>query len=133
MNQEHSNQGRVPRAIRVPSRGLWALWFVVASLVGLVAMHAYQGRQATELEIRNSTVLEEAGRLGPQISLLKARQIARLEGFLLSEIHPFGGSMSVRLRMRTRFSVGFTILPQIWISKSGSDLPNSVTRLPLGT
>ena len=84
MNQEHSNQGRVPRAIRVPSRGLWALWFVVASLVGLVAMHAYQGRQATELEIRNSTVLEEAGRLGPQISLLKARQIARLEGFFLS-------------------------------------------------
>ena len=84
MNQEQSNQGRVPRAIRVPARGLWALWFVVASLVGLVAMHAYQGRQATELEIRNSTVLEEAGRLGPQISLLKARQIARLEGFLLS-------------------------------------------------
>ena len=84
MNEEHSSQGRVPRAIRVPSGGLWALWFVVASLVGLVVMHFYQGQRATELENRNSTVLEEAGRLGPQISLLKARQIARLEGFLLS-------------------------------------------------
>ena len=84
MNEEHSSQGRVPRTIRVPSRGLWALWFVVASLVGLVVMHFYQGQRATELENRNSTVLEEAGRLGPQISLLKARQIARLEGFLLS-------------------------------------------------
>ena len=84
MNEEHSSQRRVPRTIRVPSRGLWALWFVVASLVGLVVMHFYQGQRATELENRNSTVLEEAGRLGPQISLLKARQIARLEGFLLS-------------------------------------------------
>ena len=84
MNEEHSSQRRVPRTIRVPSRGLWALWFVVASLVGLVVMHFYQGQRATELENRNSTVLEEAGRLGPQISLLKARQVARLEGFLLS-------------------------------------------------
>ena len=60
MNEEHSSQGRVPRAIRVPSGGLWALWFVVASLVGLVVMHFYQGQRATELENRNSTVLEEA-------------------------------------------------------------------------
>lgn len=84
MNEEHNSQGRVPRAIRVPSGGLWALWFIVASLVGLVVMHFYQGQRATELENLNSTVLEEAGRLGPQISTLKARQMARLEGFLLS-------------------------------------------------
>ena len=65
------------------ARGLWALWFVAVSLVALVAVPAYFGARAGEDQERIG-VLEEAGGLGSQLSLLKARQMARFESFLFT-------------------------------------------------
>jgi PAS domain S-box-containing protein len=67
-----------------PGRGLWALWFVFASLVALVAVPAYLGRRAAEVQTRISDVVEESSRLSSGISLLKARQMIRVEGYLLT-------------------------------------------------
>jgi PAS domain S-box-containing protein len=65
------------------ARGLWALWFVAVSLIALVAVPAYFGGRAGEVQERIGT-LEEAGALGSQLSLLKARQMARFESFLFT-------------------------------------------------
>lgn len=74
-----------PRAspAQTSSRGLWALWFVVASLVALVAVPAYFDGRAAEAQERIG-VLEEAGSLSSQLSLLKAEQMARFESYLLT-------------------------------------------------
>jgi len=65
------------------ARGLWALWFVAASLVALVAVPAYFDARAAEAQQRIG-VLEEAGGLGSQLSQIKAQQMARFESFLLT-------------------------------------------------
>jgi len=65
------------------ARGLWALWFVAVSLVALVAVPAYFGARAGEVQERIG-LLEESGGLGSRLSLLKARQMARFESFLFT-------------------------------------------------
>jgi len=65
------------------ARGLWVLWFVVASLVARVAGPAYFDARANEVQER-IVRLEEAGNLGSQLRLLKAQQMARFESFLFT-------------------------------------------------
>ena len=65
-------------------RGLWALWFVVAALVALVAVPTQLGNRVSELQTRITEVLDEARSMSARISLVKARQMARFEGFLLT-------------------------------------------------
>ena len=65
-------------------RGLWALGFVAVSLVALVAVPAYYGKQVAEVQSRIADVLEPAARHSSNLSLLKSRQMARMEGFLLT-------------------------------------------------
>lgn len=78
------NQRRPDRTTaRTTARGLWALWFVAMSLVAVVAAPAYFGARANEAQERIG-LLEEAGSLGSQLSLLKAQQMARFETFVLT-------------------------------------------------
>jgi len=70
--------------VRGPARGLWALWFVAAALVALVAVPAYLGARAAEVQARITDVLQEAGSLSSRLSLLKQRQMGRFEMFLLT-------------------------------------------------
>jgi PAS domain S-box-containing protein len=56
----------------------------VASLVALVAVPAYYGRRVADVQTRITDVLNEAGSLSSRLSLLKAEQNARFEGFLLT-------------------------------------------------
>jgi PAS domain S-box-containing protein len=67
-----------------PARGLWALWFIVASLAALAAVPWYIGRRVVEVQDEITTVLEPAANLSSRLSLLKARQMARFQGFLLT-------------------------------------------------
>ena len=67
-----------------PGRALWALWFVVLALVALTAVPAFLDGRLAELQSEITDVLEPAGSLSSRLSLLKARQIARLEGFVLT-------------------------------------------------
>lgn len=83
MRGRDKHRGRL-RTVDTPARGLWALWFVVAALIALVAVPAYFGQRVSEMQTRITDVLEEAGSLSSRASLLKARQMARLEGFLLT-------------------------------------------------
>ena len=72
-----------PDAVGAPSaRGLWALGFVVVSLAALVAVPAYYGQRVAEAEARIAEVLQPAARLSSSLSLLKARQMARVERYL---------------------------------------------------
>ena len=67
------------------ARGLWALGFVVVSLVALVGVPAYFGQRVTVVQTRITEVLEPAARLGSNLRLLKAGQMARVEAFLLTD------------------------------------------------
>lgn len=70
---------------RPPSaRGMWALGFVALSLVALVAVPSYFGQRVAAVQNRITTVVEPAARLSAKLDLLKARQMARVEGFILS-------------------------------------------------
>ncbi len=89
---ENSSRGTESEAEResAPSlRGVWALGFVVVALVALVAVPAYFDRGVAEEQARISDVLEPAARLSSNLRLLKARQFARMEGFLASEERAF--------------------------------------------
>ncbi|MDH3286016.1 MAG: PAS domain S-box protein, partial [Acidobacteriota bacterium] len=66
------------------AQGLWALWFVVASLVALVAGPAYFGERVANVQARLTDVLEEAGSLSSRLSLLKQRQMGRFEMFAVT-------------------------------------------------
>ena len=70
--------------VRRPARGLLALGFVVVALVALVAVPAYLGERAAEVQERITDVLEEAGSLSSRLSLLKARQMGRFEMFAVT-------------------------------------------------
>jgi PAS domain S-box-containing protein len=71
------------------ARGLWALGFVVLSLLALVAAPAYFGQRVSEVQSRITDVLEPAARHSSNLRLLKARQFARMEGFLATEDRSF--------------------------------------------
>lgn len=76
--------------VRAPSaRGIWALGFVMVSLVALVAVPAYYGRRVADVQARIADVLEPAARLSSALRLLKARQMARMEGFLATQDRSF--------------------------------------------
>jgi PAS domain S-box-containing protein len=70
-------------------RAVWALGFVIVALGSLVAVPAYFDRAVAEEQGRISEVLEPAARLSSNLRLLKARQFARMEGFLASEERAF--------------------------------------------
>lgn len=75
-----------PDNVGAPSaRGLWALGFVVVSLIALVAVPAYYGRRVADVQERMAGVLDPAAHLSSGLRLLKARQMARMEGFLATE------------------------------------------------
>lgn len=65
-------------------RGLWAVWFVVAALLALVAVPALLGRRVAEVQSRITDVLDTAGSLSSRMTLLKAQQLARFETFVLT-------------------------------------------------
>ena len=65
-------------------RGLWALGFVALALVALVAVPAYFGERVAAVQGMIINVGEPATRLSAKLGLLKARQMARAEGFILS-------------------------------------------------
>ncbi|HUF76751.1 MAG TPA: hypothetical protein VMM35_10765, partial [Longimicrobiales bacterium] len=67
-----------------PARGLWALWFVAAALVALVAVPAYFGERVAEVQTRITDVLEEAASLSSRLSLLKQRQMGRFEMYMVT-------------------------------------------------
>ena len=76
--------------IRAPlGRGFWALGFVVFSLGALVATPVYFGRRVNEVQSRITDVLEPAARASTSLRLIKARQFARMEGFLATEDRTF--------------------------------------------
>lgn len=64
------------------TRGLWALGFVAAALVALVAVPIYFGRRADVLQAKITNVVEPSARYSSNLLLLKARQMARMEGYL---------------------------------------------------
>src|SRR5688572_18813560 len=65
-------------------RGLWAVWFVIAALLAQVAVPAYLGRRVAEVQTRITEVLEVAGGLSSRMTVLKSRQMGRVEAFALS-------------------------------------------------
>lgn len=65
-------------------RGLWALGFVAVSLVALVAVPTYFGQRVAVVQTRITDVLEPAARLSSNLRLMKARQMARVEIFLVT-------------------------------------------------
>ncbi len=74
-----------PQVPRPPSaRGLWALGFVALALIALVAVPSYFGFRVAAVQGMIINVGEPATRLSAKLGLLKARQMARVEGFLLS-------------------------------------------------
>lgn len=66
-------------------RGLWALAFVAASLLALVAVPIIFGQRVDAVQTRITDVLEPAARLSSNLRLLKARQMARMEGYLATD------------------------------------------------
>ena len=70
--------------VKGPARGLWALWFVAAALVALVAVPAYFGKRAADVQTRITDVLEQAGAVSSRLSLLKQRQMGRFEMFTVT-------------------------------------------------
>lgn len=79
----HSQTKRDEPVGGTDGRGLWALWFVALSLVAVVALPAFFGARANEAQERIQ-ILEEAGSLSSQLTLIKAQQMARFEAHLLS-------------------------------------------------
>ena len=74
-----------PQVPRPPSaRGLWALGFVTLALIALIAVPSYFGQRVAAVQDMIINVGEPATRLSAKLGLLKARQMARVEGFLLS-------------------------------------------------
>jgi PAS domain S-box-containing protein len=73
-----------PGAASPSWRGIWALWFVAVALVALVAVPAYFGREVADAQTQIADVLEPAVRLSSNLMLLQSRQMARMEGFLLT-------------------------------------------------
>ena len=74
-----------PQVPRPPSaRGLWALGFVALALIALIAVPSYFGQRVAAVQGMIINVGEPATRLSAKLGLLKARQMARVEGFLLS-------------------------------------------------
>ena len=74
-----------PQVPRPPSaRGLWALGFVSLALIALIAVPSYFGQRVAAVQGMIINVGEPATRLSAKLGLLKARQMARVEGFLLS-------------------------------------------------
>jgi PAS domain S-box-containing protein len=65
-------------------RGLWAVWFVAAALIALVAVPAYLGRRVAEVQTRITEVLEVAGGLSSRLTLLKSQQMGRFEVYALT-------------------------------------------------
>ncbi len=65
-------------------RGLWALGFVALALVSLAAVPVYFGQRVEVEQSRITDVLEPAARLSANLRLVKARQMARVEGFILT-------------------------------------------------
>lgn len=68
-----------------PARGLWPLGFVVLALGALVAVPPYFEARVEAAESQITEVLDSAAFLTSSLRLLKARQLARMEGFLASE------------------------------------------------
>ncbi|MGE0159047.1 MAG: ATP-binding protein [Gemmatimonadales bacterium] len=64
-------------------RGLWALWFVIASLIALVAVPAYLGQRVAEAQTRITDVLGVASSLSSQLEVLKAQLMSRFEAYVL--------------------------------------------------
>jgi len=83
MNDGASARRETPE-VSPSARALWALGFVAALLVALVAVPAYYGQRVRVLQSRITDVLEPAARLSSNLRFLKARQMARIEGFLLT-------------------------------------------------
>jgi len=75
---------REPTGTSPSVRGLWTLAFVAVALVALVAVPTYFGRRVAVVQARIADVLEPAARHSSNLRLLKARQMARAEGFLLT-------------------------------------------------
>ena len=74
-----------PQVPRPPSaRGLWALGLVALALIALIAVPSYFGQRVAAVQGMIINVGEPATRLSAKLGLLKARQMARVEGFLLS-------------------------------------------------
>jgi len=74
----------VRHATSSPWRGIWALAFVGATLIALVAVPAYFGGEVVEVQARIADVLEPAARHSSNLELLLSRQMARMDGFLLT-------------------------------------------------
>lgn len=73
------------KSTRAPwARGLWALAFVVFSLAALVAVPAYFGQRIAEIQAGITDVLEPAARWSSELRLIKARQMARVERYLVT-------------------------------------------------
>ena len=64
---------------------MWALGFVALAIVALAAVPAYYGQRVADLQGRITNVLEPAARLSSSLRLLKARQFARMEGYLATQ------------------------------------------------
>lgn len=77
-------RGHGPDPVEARARGLWALWFVAGALIALAAIPAYLGSRVVEAQNHINDVLLPASDLGTRLSLLKSRQMARFEGFVLS-------------------------------------------------
>ena len=87
--EAETGEAVVERVAAPSARGFWALGFVVLSLVALVAAPAYYELRMAEVQDRITQVLEPASRLSSSLRLLKARQFARMEGFLATEDRAF--------------------------------------------
>lgn len=66
-------------------RGLWALGFVAFALIALVAVPMHFGQRMANEQTRITDVLEPAARHAAGLRLLKARQMARMEGYLATQ------------------------------------------------
>ena len=78
------SRGNGPDPVEARARGLWALWFVAGALIALAAIPAYLGNRVVEAQNHINDVLQPASNLSSRLSLLKSRQMARFEGFVLS-------------------------------------------------
>ncbi len=92
------------------ARGLWALCFVVFSLVALVAVPAWYQRRVDAVQSRIADVLEPAARLSSNLRLLKARQFARMEGFLASGDRAFRDPYNAAIAEEDSVLAGLRIL-----------------------
>ena len=63
---------------------MWALGFVAVSLVALVAVPAFYDQRVAAVQSLISDVLEPAFRRSATLELIQSRQLARMEGFLLT-------------------------------------------------